>query len=52
MKQGVIEALAKDNRLLNETLPLRFFERDQRRLSFKGASKVRSEGTRPAPHDC
>lgn len=40
MKQGVVDALAKDNRLLNETLPLRFFEKDQRRLSFKGASKA------------
>lgn len=41
MKQGVIDALAKDNRLLNGTLPLAFFEPDQRRLSFRGASKAR-----------
>lgn len=44
MKQGVIDALAKDNRLLNETLPPAFFEPDQRRLSFRGASKARGYG--------
>lgn len=41
VKQGVIDALAKDNRLLDGTLPLAFFEPDQRRLSFRGASKAR-----------
>lgn len=40
MKQGVIDALSKDNRLVDDTLPLFFFEADQRRLSFKGAAKV------------
>lgn len=40
VKQGVIDALARDNRLVDGTLPLFFFEADQRRLSFKGASKV------------
>ena len=40
VKQGVIDALAKDNRLLDDTVPLCFFEPDQRRLSFRGASKV------------
>jgi len=44
VKQEVIDALIKDNRFLNETVPLSFYEKDQRRLSFKGASKVRKEG--------
>lgn len=40
VKQEVIDALIKDNRFLDETMPLSFYEKDQRRLSFKGASKV------------
>ena len=44
VKQEVIDALIKDNRFLNETVPLSFYEKDQRRLSFKGASKVSRAG--------
>ncbi|KAM3569740.1 hypothetical protein VYU27_008173 [Nannochloropsis oceanica] len=40
VKQEVIDALIKDNRFLDETMPLSFYEEDQRRLSFKGASKM------------
>jgi len=44
VKQEVIDALIKDNRFLDETMPLSFYEEDQRRLSFKGASKVGDTG--------
>ena len=40
MKQEVLDALIRDNRLMNETVPLSFYEKDQTRLSFRGASKV------------
>lgn len=44
MKQEVLDALIKDNRLVRGTVPLEFYEKDQRRLSFKGASKVGEGG--------
>lgn len=40
IKQGLLDALIREARLLDKTVPTSFFEPTLRKLSFKNASKV------------
>jgi hypothetical protein len=44
-KQMVLDALISDARLMNDTVPMSFFEQGLRKLSLKGASRVSSVET-------